>query len=97
MGLKNRGAIYIPFAQAIPKVPVIDREACIKFKTGKCGICSKLCPAGAIDYAQTDELITENTARLYWQQALKRFLSTSSANTATAPARMLSPRWSWSV
>ena len=26
MGLKNRGAIYIPFAQAIPKVPVIDRE-----------------------------------------------------------------------
>lgn len=59
MGLKNRGAIYIPFAQAIPKVPVIDREACIKFKTGKCGICSKVCPAGAIDYTQTDELITE--------------------------------------
>ena len=24
---------------------VIDREACIKFKTGKCGICSKVCPA----------------------------------------------------
>ena len=40
-------------------VPVIDREACIKFKTGKCGICSKVCPAGAIDYTQTDELITE--------------------------------------
>ena len=59
MGLKNRGAIYISFAQAIPKVPVIDREACIKFKTGKCGICSKVCPAGAIDYTQTDELITE--------------------------------------
>lgn len=59
MGLRNRGAIYIPFAQAIPKVPVIDREACIKFKTGKCGICSKLCPCEAIDYTQQDELINE--------------------------------------
>ena len=59
MELKNRGAIYIPFAQAIPKVPVIDREACIKFKTGKCGICSKVCPCEAIDYEQQDELLTE--------------------------------------
>lgn len=59
MGLKNRGAIHIPFAQAIPKVPVIDREACIKFKTGKCGICSKVCPCEAIDYEQQDKLVTE--------------------------------------
>lgn len=59
MELKNRGAIYIPFAQAIPKVPVIDRQACIKFKTGKCGICSKVCPCEAIDYEQQDELLTE--------------------------------------
>ena len=58
-GLRKRGAIYIPFAQAIPKVPVIDREHCIKFKTGKCGICSKVCPAGAIEYEQKDELITK--------------------------------------
>jgi heterodisulfide reductase subunit A len=59
MGLKKRGAIYIPFAQAMPKVPVIDREHCLKFKTGKCGICSKVCPAGCIDYDQKDEIITE--------------------------------------
>ena len=58
-GLNNRSAIYTPFAQAIPNVPVIDREACIKFKTGKCGICSKVCQAGAIDYEQKDEIITE--------------------------------------
>ena len=49
-GLNNRSAIYIPFAQAIPNVPVIDRENCIKFKTGKCGACAKNCAAGAIDY-----------------------------------------------
>lgn len=58
-GLNNRSAIYTPFAQAIPNVPVIDRNACIKFKTGKCGLCSKVCAAGAIDYDQTDEIITE--------------------------------------
>lgn len=58
-GLNTRSAIYTPFAQAIPNVPVIDPNACIKLKTGKCGICSKVCQAGAIDYEQKDEIITE--------------------------------------
>ena len=58
-GLNTRSAIYTPFAQAIPNVPVIDREHCIKFKTGKCGLCEKVCQAGAIDYTQKDEIITE--------------------------------------
>ena len=57
MGLNNRGAIYIPFAQAIPNVPVIDIEQCTKLKTGKCGICEKVCSAGAIDYTQQDEIV----------------------------------------
>ncbi len=57
MGLNNRSAIYIPFAQAIPNVPVIDRAQCIKYKTGKCGLCEKVCPADAIDYLQEDELV----------------------------------------
>lgn len=57
-GLNTRSAIYTPFAQAIPNVPVIDREHCIKFKTGKCGVCAKVCQAGAIDYEQKDEIIT---------------------------------------
>lgn len=58
-GLSNRTAIYTPFAQAIPNVPVIDTNACIRFKTGKCGLCSKVCQAGAINYEQKDEIITE--------------------------------------
>ena len=58
-GLGNRTAIYTPFAQAIPNVPVIDTEACIKFKTGKCGLCQKICAAGAVDYTQKDEIVTE--------------------------------------
>ena len=58
-GLNTRTAIYTPFAQAIPNVPVIDAASCIKMKTGKCGICEKFCQAGAIDYIQTDEIVTE--------------------------------------
>ncbi len=57
MGLNTRPAIYIPFAQAIPNVAVIDPEQCIKLKTGKCGICQKFCGVGAIDYTQTDRFI----------------------------------------
>jgi len=59
LGLSNRTAIYIPFAQAIPNVPVIDPESCIKMKTDKCGICSMNCAAGAIDYKQEDQIITQ--------------------------------------
>lgn len=57
MGLNNRGAIYIPFAQAVPNVPVIDRGVCIKFKNGKCGLCAKVCPADAIDFTQEDTVL----------------------------------------
>lgn len=57
-GLGNRSAVYTPFAQAIPNVPVIDREHCIKFKTGKCGLCAKVCQPGAVDYEQKDEIVT---------------------------------------
>ena len=57
MNLDNRTAIYIPFAQAIPNVAVIDPEQCIKLNTGKCGICQKFCGVGAINYEMKDEFI----------------------------------------
>ena len=57
MGLNTRGAIYIPFAQAIPNVATIDPTQCLKLKSGKCGLCEKICSAKAIDYTQKDEII----------------------------------------
>ena len=36
LGLSKRRPIYIPFPQAVPQVPVIDRETCIQFQSGKC-------------------------------------------------------------
>ncbi|MBQ9748814.1 MAG: CoB--CoM heterodisulfide reductase iron-sulfur subunit A family protein [Clostridia bacterium] len=59
LGLDNRSAIYIPFAQAIPKVATIDADYCNMLKNGKCGVCSKVCAAGAIDYKQKDQIIEE--------------------------------------
>ncbi len=59
LGMDNRRAIYIPFAQAVPKVATIDPDYCNMLKNGKCGVCAKFCAAGAIDYKQKDEIIEE--------------------------------------
>lgn len=60
LGLDNRRAIYIPFAQAVPKVATIDADYCNMLKNGKCGVCARVCTAGAIDYKQTDTYIEED-------------------------------------
>ncbi len=57
-GVGYTTAINIPFPQAIPKKAVIDKKHCRYFLTGKCGVCAKVCPTGAVDYAQEDELVS---------------------------------------
>ena len=59
LGLDTRRAIYLPFAQAVPKVATIDPDYCNMLQKGKCGVCARVCSAGAIDYTQKDELIEE--------------------------------------
>lgn len=48
------GAIYIPTYQAVPKVPVIDPNACIHFKTGGCQVCVEVCEPKAVDHNQEE-------------------------------------------
>jgi len=63
MGLGKRGAIYIPFAQAVPNLPVVDKERCVYIKSEgkKCGACIKFCEAKAVTpetlLNQTDQII----------------------------------------
>jgi heterodisulfide reductase subunit A len=54
-GLGKRKAIYRPFPQAVPNVPVIDREHCLFFMKGICKVCVKFCPRGAINFDQMEE------------------------------------------
>jgi len=51
-GLGERKAIYVPYPQAIPKTPVIDKEICTYFLKGKCRVCEKVCPAKAVAFEQ---------------------------------------------
>ncbi|MCK4472016.1 MAG: (2Fe-2S)-binding protein, partial [Anaerolineae bacterium] len=57
VGIVGRGNIYIPFPQAVPKIPVIDREHCLHYTLGRCGTCEYFCEADAIDYDQEDEFL----------------------------------------
>ncbi|HEX2393833.1 MAG TPA: CoB--CoM heterodisulfide reductase iron-sulfur subunit A family protein [Bacteroidales bacterium] len=56
-GLGTRTAIYVPFPQAVPNKPVIDKLNCTRYTKGKCGICEKVCPTQAIRFGQEDEII----------------------------------------
>jgi len=57
IGLEPTKAIYIPFPQAVPKRAAIQVDFCRYFQTGKCKVCERVCPAGAIDYEQKDEIV----------------------------------------
>jgi heterodisulfide reductase subunit A len=56
-------AIYVPSLQAVPRVPVIDTDACIHFRTqdrgleAGCGVCEMLCEAEAISFDVEDEFL----------------------------------------
>jgi len=49
--------IYVPSLQAVPRVPVIDVESCIQFKTGGCKTCATACEPNAINYEMKDESV----------------------------------------
>jgi heterodisulfide reductase subunit A2 len=57
VGVGYRKAVYVPFPQAVPKYPVIDRENCTYYQKGTCKACEKFCPTGAIDFAQEDQIL----------------------------------------
>jgi len=52
LGLVGRKAAYIPFANASPKIALIDLDHCVL-----CGMCERVCPAKAIDFSQHPENI----------------------------------------
>ena len=63
-GIDSRTPIHIPFPQAVPNKPVIDRDNCVHFRTGGCGACKTICSADAIDYDMTDEFVEEEVGAI---------------------------------
>jgi heterodisulfide reductase subunit A len=56
-GLGMRTAIYVPFPQAVPNKPVIDRHNCTYYIKGKCKVCEIVCPTKAIRFDQEDTIV----------------------------------------
>ncbi|MCE5334641.1 MAG: FAD-dependent oxidoreductase [Desulfobacteraceae bacterium] len=58
LGLGKSKAIFKYFAQGIPSSYTIDASVCRNFQQGKkCGVCAKVCQAGAIDYKQEEQIL----------------------------------------
>jgi heterodisulfide reductase subunit A len=57
MGLGKRKAIFLTYPQAVPLKYSIDAEHCIWLnKPGRCGACAKVCPAGAINFEDREQI-----------------------------------------
>ncbi|MGA2481962.1 MAG: CoB--CoM heterodisulfide reductase iron-sulfur subunit A family protein [Candidatus Acidiferrales bacterium] len=63
-GMGMRPAIYIPFPQAVPARPVIDKKTCAKLIRNGCGLCEKKCKAGAINFQDEDKIVEENVGAI---------------------------------
>ncbi len=58
-GMGMRPAIYMPFPQAVPARPVIDKNVCAKLIRNGCGLCEKKCAPGAINFKDEDKIVEE--------------------------------------
>jgi heterodisulfide reductase subunit A len=58
-GMGMRPSIYMPFPQAVPARPVIDKKTCAKIIRNGCGLCEKKCAPGAINFQDTDRVVEE--------------------------------------
>lgn len=53
--LSDRNAISVPCAGALPNVPWIDRDACLRWTEGEdCSLCAEACVFAAIDFSEED-------------------------------------------
>jgi heterodisulfide reductase subunit A len=72
-GMGTRPAIYMPFPQAVPARPVIDKTVCAMLTRGKCGVCAKKCAAGAINYKDEDKLVKEKVGAVVLATGFKLY------------------------
>jgi heterodisulfide reductase subunit A len=71
--LEARPNIDMAHPQAVPRVPSIDRDNCLHFTTGECGLCSEVCQAGAIDYDQKETTVELDVGAVLLTPGFKAF------------------------
>ncbi len=66
MGMSKRKTFSVPFPQAVPNIPVINRDTCPKYYKDmrKCGVCVKVCDPDCIDFNQTDTIVSEEVGAI---------------------------------
>jgi heterodisulfide reductase subunit A-like polyferredoxin len=57
LGFAKAKAIFRYFAQGIPSAYTINADHCRQLQGKKCGVCAKVCQAGAVDYKQVDRTV----------------------------------------
>jgi heterodisulfide reductase subunit A len=91
-GLDKRKAIYVPYPQAVPLKYVIDPGKCFKLLKDKCGNCAKVCPTGAVNYEDQEEILDLNVGSVilapgfkpYDPKALDNYQYSKFSNVVTA-------------
>src|SRR5271157_4035332 len=72
-GMGLRAAIYMPFPQAVPARPVIDKTVCAKLIRNGCGLCEKKCAPGAINFKDEDRLVKEKVGAVVLATGFKLY------------------------
>ncbi len=85
--LEPRPNIDLAHPQASPRVPVIDRQTCVRFNSGACGLCAEICQAKAIDYEQKEETLQLDVGSVVLTPGFEAFDARAEASSAIATRR----------
>lgn len=73
-GMAQRGAVYIQFPQAIPNIPVIDKEACMYALNGTCKSCENFCDKKALSYDQKNQEVNINVGAVIISPGFEKYV-----------------------
>ena len=66
-------------------------SSCVHFKTGECGLCSKVCGAGAIDYEQEESTVELDVGAVLLTPGFRAFDASRSSNSVRHTIKTSSP------
>ena len=74
--MDRRGAVYIPYAGALPYLAVIDEGICRRSKGASCTLCQDVCPFDAVNFDQSETTHTLSVGAIVVATGFKSFDAT---------------------